>query len=142
MEVRPLFLKLCVHLSMLFPFFRFLYMLILAMDANFRLRNRMSSTDAADPALGPGWAYFVKDEPYKEHLKNYVSEADVSAHALLSTISLIRKQISTCIAFQALLQKDSKMTTGLRSSGVGACVCARHELIRPQGIGDLQKGER
>lgn len=34
------------------------------------------------------------------------------------------------------------MTTGLRSSGVGACVCARHEIVRAQGIGDLQKGER
>lgn len=51
-------------------------------------------------------------------------------------------QISTCIVFAALMQKDTKMTTGLRSSGVGACVCARHELVRPLGIGDLQKGER
>lgn len=42
----------------------------------------------------------------------------------------------------ALLQKDSKVTTGLRTSGVGACMCARHEVIRPCGVGDLQKGER
>lgn len=51
-------------------------------------------------------------------------------------------QITTCIAFMALLQKDSKMTTGLRTSGVGACMCARHEVVRPCGVGDLQKGER
>lgn len=57
---------------------RFLYMLILAMDANFRLKNGMNSTYARDPSLGPGWAYFVKDEPYFEHLRNYISEADVS----------------------------------------------------------------
>lgn len=50
--------------------------------------------------------------------------------------------MSTCIAFAALLQKDTRLTTGLRASGVGGCVCARHECVRPNGLGDLQKGER
>ncbi|KAJ6481585.1 hypothetical protein C8R47DRAFT_933115, partial [Mycena vitilis] len=50
--------------------------------------------------------------------------------------------VSTCIAFAALMQKDTRLTTGLRVSGVGGVVCARHELVRPQGVGDLQKGER
>ncbi|KZP27106.1 hypothetical protein FIBSPDRAFT_712253, partial [Athelia psychrophila] len=105
---------------------RFLYVLILAMDANFRLTNRMRANEHDDAELGPGWGCFVESTSYKEHLKNYVSEAD----------------ITTCIAFMALLQKDSKVTTGLRTSGVGACMCARHEVIRPCGVGDLQKGER
>jgi Kyakuja-Dileera-Zisupton transposase len=51
-------------------------------------------------------------------------------------------QISTCIAFAALTQKDTRNTAGLRVSGVGGCVCARHECMRPNGLGDLQKGER
>ncbi|KAF9020723.1 hypothetical protein BDZ89DRAFT_1138473 [Hymenopellis radicata] len=34
------------------------------------------------------------------------------------------------------------MSTGLRATGVGGCICARHELVRPLGIGDLMKGER
>jgi hypothetical protein len=51
-------------------------------------------------------------------------------------------QASTCIAFAALLQKDTRLTTGLRVSGVGGVVCARHECMRPNGLGDLQKGER
>lgn len=51
-------------------------------------------------------------------------------------------QISTCIAFAALMQKDTKLTTGLRSSGVGGCVCARHKCVRANGMGNLQKGER
>ncbi|KAJ6602914.1 hypothetical protein B0H10DRAFT_1958055 [Mycena sp. CBHHK59/15] len=50
--------------------------------------------------------------------------------------------ISTCIAFAALLQKDTRMTTGLRCSGVGGCICTRHECIRPDRISNLQKGER
>ncbi|KAK6992838.1 CxC2 domain-containing protein [Favolaschia claudopus] len=108
------------------PKFQFLYMLILAVDANFRLRNRIRVNELDDPSLGPGWGYWVEPESYREHLKNYVSETE----------------ISTCIAFAALLQKDTRMTTGLRVSGVGGCVCARHECMRPNGIGDLQKGER
>ncbi|KAJ7062443.1 hypothetical protein B0H15DRAFT_794789, partial [Mycena belliarum] len=108
------------------PEFRFLYMLILAIDANFRLKNRIRKNELEDPSFGSGWGHFVNYKPYTKHLKNYIAEKD----------------ISTCIAFAALLQKDTRMTTGLRCSGVGGVVCARHELVRPQGMGDLQKGER
>ncbi|KAJ7081651.1 hypothetical protein B0H15DRAFT_924210 [Mycena belliarum] len=108
------------------PEFMFLYMLVLAVDANFRLKNRIRKNEHDDPSFGSGWGYMVDDAPYREHLKGYVAEKDVS----------------TCIAFAALLQKDTRMTTGLRCSGVGGVVCARHELVRPQGLGDLQKGER
>ncbi|KAJ7829911.1 hypothetical protein B0H13DRAFT_1655417 [Mycena leptocephala] len=108
------------------PEFRFLYMLLLAMDANFRLKNRLRANAHDDPPLGSGWGYMVEDAPYKEHLRNYVAEKDVS----------------TCIAFAALLQKDTRTSAGLCCSGIGRVVCARHELVRPQGLGDLQKGER
>ncbi|KAJ7036232.1 hypothetical protein C8F04DRAFT_1258078 [Mycena alexandri] len=108
------------------PAYRFLYMLIVALDANFKLRNRLRKNEINDPSLGPGWGAFVEPTEYKAHLKNYVAEKD----------------ISTCIAFAALLQKDTRMTTGLRVSGVGGCVCARHECMLPNGLGDLQKGER
>ncbi|KAJ7043420.1 hypothetical protein C8F04DRAFT_1207359 [Mycena alexandri] len=108
------------------PEFRFLYMLLLAMDANFRLKNRLRANAHDDPPLGGGWGYMVEERAYKKHLKGYVAEKDVS----------------TCIAFTALVQKDARLTTGLRCSGVGGVVCARHELVRPQGVGDLQKGER
>ncbi|KAJ6561834.1 hypothetical protein B0H19DRAFT_1209995 [Mycena capillaripes] len=105
---------------------RFLYMLLLAVDANFRLKNRMRTNEIDDPSLGPGWSYWVEPQRYRRHLRKYVGEKD----------------LSTCIAFAALLQKDTRLTTGLRASGVGGCVCARHECVRPNGIGDLQKGER
>ncbi|KAJ6465540.1 hypothetical protein C8R47DRAFT_1235772 [Mycena vitilis] len=108
------------------PKYQFLFMLLLAVDANFRLKNRMRTNEIEDPSLGPGWGYWVDERPYKEHIKKYVNEKDVS----------------TCIAFAALLQKDTRLTTGLRVSGVGGCVCARHECVRPNGLGDLQKGER
>ncbi|KAJ6457197.1 hypothetical protein C8R47DRAFT_995822 [Mycena vitilis] len=104
----------------------FLYMLILAMDANFRLKNRLRSNETQDPSLGSGKGYFVEQDGFKNHLKHYIAEKDVSS----------------CIAFAALLQKETRITTGLRCSGVGGCVCARHGVVRPQGLGDLQKGER
>ncbi|KAJ7468418.1 hypothetical protein B0H11DRAFT_2238884 [Mycena galericulata] len=108
------------------PKYKFLYMLLLAVDANFKLKNRMRPNEIDDPPLGPGWSYWVEQLRYKRHLKKYIAEKD----------------LSTCIAFAALLQKDTRLTTGLRVSGVGGCVCARHECVRPNGIGDLQKGER
>ncbi|KAK7028481.1 CxC2 domain-containing protein [Favolaschia claudopus] len=108
------------------PEFQFLFMLILAIDANFRLRHRLRPNERDDPPLGAGWGYMVESGPYKKHLRNYVEEKDVSS----------------CVAFQALMKKDTRITTGLRASGVGGVVCARHEVVRPQGMGDLQKGER
>ncbi|KAJ7145450.1 hypothetical protein C8R43DRAFT_953502 [Mycena crocata] len=105
------------------PKYWFLYMLLLA-DTNVRLKNRMHPNEIYDPFLGPGWGYWVEPERYKHHLRKYVNEKDVS----------------TCIAFSALLQKDTRLTTGLRVSGVRGCVCSRHECMKPNGLGDLQKG--
>ncbi|KAJ7652310.1 hypothetical protein B0H17DRAFT_1214975 [Mycena rosella] len=87
------------------PKFKFLYMLLLAVDANFRLKNRMRVNEIDDPSLGPGWGYWVEPHGYKRHVKKYVNEKDAS----------------TCIAFAALLQKDTRMTTGLRIREHGLC---------------------
>jgi len=53
-------------------------MLLLAMDANFKLKNRLRSNEHEDPPLGAGWGHLVDEGPYKEHLRSYVSEKDVS----------------------------------------------------------------
>ena len=95
------------------------------MDANFRLRNRMRSSEEKDPALAPGWSYFNASEPYHEHLRKYVDQ----------------EEISTCAGFAALFLANLKSRKGVRVTGVGGVVC-RHELWRPNRIGDLQKGER
>ncbi|KAK6967159.1 hypothetical protein R3P38DRAFT_3244632 [Favolaschia claudopus] len=95
------------------PEYQFLFILIVAMDANYRLRNCLRPNEKDDPSLGSGWGYLVEDKEYHEHLRGYVGEED-----------------------------RYSVTTGLRCSGVGGVVCARHEVVRPQGIGDLQKGER
>jgi hypothetical protein len=52
------------------------------------------------------------------------------------------KQIRTCVGFQAILNMLTKKSKGLRATGMSAVSCARHQLFRPLGVGDLQKGER
>jgi hypothetical protein len=37
---------------------------------------------------------------------------------------------------------NNKKAKGLRATGVGSVSCARHEMFRPTGTGDLQKGEQ
>ncbi|KAF7972068.1 hypothetical protein HWV62_19137 [Athelia sp. TMB] len=102
-----------------------LYALIIGMDACFRLQNRSRSSDAKDPTLGPGWATFIDDAPYHEHLKNYIH----------------KDEISSCAGFAAIFLANLKRTTAVRTTGVGGVICSRHDLWRPNGLGDLQKGE-
>jgi hypothetical protein len=61
----------------------FLYRLMLSMDANFRLKNRLRRNARVDPPLGGGFGYQVKDLPYRQHLRNYVSEDEVCRTLLL-----------------------------------------------------------
>ncbi|KAJ7774531.1 hypothetical protein DFH07DRAFT_865838 [Mycena maculata] len=81
---------------------QFLYVLFLAMDANFRLKRKDVSTEQKDPGLCRGWAFFSHDA----------------------------------------VDKPDREARGTASSGVGAVDCARHNMKRPNAVGDLQLGER
>ncbi|KAJ7164597.1 hypothetical protein C8R43DRAFT_1122474 [Mycena crocata] len=94
------------------------------LDANFKLKNRLRANERHDPSLGPGWGAFVEPNGYREHLKNYVGESD-HMHCL----------------------------RGLAAEGHAAyhwfanLRCRRVRLhaarvLTPNGLGDLQKGER
>ncbi|KAG2045963.1 hypothetical protein BDR06DRAFT_985710 [Suillus hirtellus] len=105
---------------------KFLYAIFLALDANFRLKNHLRSSEAGDPGLHTGLAYFVPNKPYRAHILNNASQND----------------ISSCSGFKTLAHAETKFSNGLQATGVGLCLCARHKFVRPVGIGDLQKGER
>ncbi|GJF00735.1 CxC2 domain-containing protein [Phanerochaete sordida] len=105
---------------------RFMYLLILAIDANFRLKRRAVSNDARDPGLLSGRGYFAEDESYREHILQYADQED----------------ISTCTGFAAMAHANTKFNKGYATTGVGLVLCARHGFIQPNGVGDLQKGER
>ncbi|KAJ6534555.1 hypothetical protein B0H10DRAFT_1859269, partial [Mycena sp. CBHHK59/15] len=57
---------------------RFLYILFLALDACFRLKRRMVSSELKDPALGSGWAYMVESRAYRQYLLSVTDQKEVS----------------------------------------------------------------
>lgn len=52
-------------------------MLIVAVDANFRMKNRLRTGEDDDPSLGPGLRYCVSRRPYLDYIKSSVNEKDV-----------------------------------------------------------------
>lgn len=50
--------------------------------------------------------------------------------------------MSTCTGFRAMKYANLKGGHGYAQTGVAMAVCARHGFILPNGVGDLQKGER
>ncbi|KAJ6557771.1 hypothetical protein B0H19DRAFT_1261363 [Mycena capillaripes] len=98
------------------PFYRYIYFLFLAVDANFRLSNHNVSSEMTDPILGDGMGHFCKREGeagYKAHIAKRVNDIE----------------ISSCSGFQAMFLANTRRVKGLRTT-------------RANGIGDLQAGER
>ncbi|KAJ7114174.1 hypothetical protein C8R43DRAFT_1091380 [Mycena crocata] len=123
---------------------RFLYALFLAMDANFRLKRKDVSSEEADPGLGPGWAFFSEVRSYMAHLAEHWDQPQEVSHWRVSgadndTDDSLKR--STCVAHDAV-DKPDRESRGTASSGIGAVDCARHNMKRPNAMGDLQLGER
>jgi hypothetical protein len=55
---------------------RWKYRLILAIDTNFRMKNKDRSAKDI-PALGDGWAHFVLEAPYMAHVRKCGHEEHV-----------------------------------------------------------------
>ncbi|KAG1878448.1 hypothetical protein C8R48DRAFT_745161 [Suillus tomentosus] len=109
--------------------FQFLYALFLAIDTNFRLVRRNVSSDAVDPGLNRGYAFFVEETEYKDILasRNRVGNA---------------QEKSTCSSHSAVNLADTRASRGLAATGAGTIDCAWHHFKCPCSVGDLQKGER
>ena len=58
------------------------------MDGNYHLRLRTKNIKN-DVTLGDGESYFVKDAPYKEHLKSVIEIKDVRLRSCLTDKLLI-----------------------------------------------------
>ncbi|KAF8144857.1 hypothetical protein K438DRAFT_1992419 [Mycena galopus ATCC 62051] len=105
---------------------RFLYALFLALDANFRMKRKDVSSEEEDPSLGDGVAFFAQVDGYMAHLDKHWE---------------LEQEKSTCVAHDAVDEPD-RDAYGTAASGIGTVDCARHNMKRPNGVGDLQKGER
>ncbi|KAG2155368.1 uncharacterized protein EDB93DRAFT_1239234 [Suillus bovinus] len=97
------------------------------MDANFYLCCRNKSSEQADRSLSKGWAYFVEHNGFKNVLDAYASQV---------------QEKSSCTSHNTVNLADTKNSRGLAATGVGAIICAHHNLTHPSSVGDLQKGER
>ncbi|KAG1800908.1 uncharacterized protein HD556DRAFT_1430245 [Suillus plorans] len=109
------------------PNVKWCYVLFIAMDANFRLKRKAVLSDQVDPGLNAGWGYFVEEQQYKSYLSHCMTE---------------QQERSTCVSHNAINMADTKSSQGLAATGVGTVDCARHDMKRPNGVGDLQKGEK
>lgn len=56
---------------------RFLYMVLVCMDANFRLKNRLISNFSVDPGLSNGMAYMTPRSPYESYVLSQADAKDV-----------------------------------------------------------------
>ncbi|KAJ7116908.1 hypothetical protein C8R44DRAFT_879439 [Mycena epipterygia] len=105
---------------------QFLFALFLAIDANFRLKRKDVSSEEKDPGLGQGWAFFCEVKSYMAHVKANWNQVQERSH---------------CVAHDAV-DKPDREARGTASSGIGTVDCARHNMKRPNAVGDLQLGER
>ncbi|KAI0054927.1 hypothetical protein BV25DRAFT_1922257 [Artomyces pyxidatus] len=101
------------------------YAIMLAIDANFKLKLKNRGLD--DVQLAPGWAYFVDEKPYQEHIAQYKDQVEMKhcgSNFAARDHANVPAQKRFCV------------------NGVGAVICARHCFYRKSGVGDLQRGER
>jgi hypothetical protein len=54
---------------------RFLYLLYIAVDANFKLKGK--ERGLKDVELTPGWGAYVPQDEYTAHISNYVDQVEV-----------------------------------------------------------------
>ncbi|KAF6755232.1 hypothetical protein DFP72DRAFT_1067940 [Ephemerocybe angulata] len=107
---------------------QWLYSLFIGMDANFRLRRKNVSSEEFDPSLNAGSAYIVEETKFKGYLQEYDKK--------------LPDEKSDCNNHDAIKSASIRGGKGSAASGMGSAQCSRHDMKRPLGVGDLQKGER
>jgi hypothetical protein len=123
---------------------RYLYNQTFGIDACFRFKRRQISSYEKDPELGPGYAYLVAWEPYRQYLRRFTDQQEVRFVCTLTpyfNADVPWKQMTTCSGLAALDHANSKYSKGYATTGI-VCTTCRHEFILPEGAGPLQKGER
>ncbi|PBK58442.1 hypothetical protein ARMSODRAFT_991298 [Armillaria solidipes] len=95
-------------------------------NANFRLIRLNVSNDICDPGLNHGYAFFVEETAFQQHLKDFADRLPC--------------ETNTCNNHDAI-KLSALRGKGTAASGVGAIVCARHDMWRPCSVTDLHKGE-
>lgn len=72
---------------------RFLYILYISVDANFKLKGK--ERNLKDIELMPGWGAYVPDADFKEHIANNADEPEVCTCQSSYDISQCLHRLST-----------------------------------------------
>jgi hypothetical protein len=86
--------------------------------------------------------------PYREYLRTVTDQKGVSAWivvngaATILIFSFLFLQMDTCSGLAALDYANMTFSHRYSTTSVGMGVCAHHEFVQANGVGDLQKGER
>ncbi|KAL0566047.1 hypothetical protein V5O48_015965 [Marasmius crinis-equi] len=110
---------------------RFLFYKFISVDACFRLKRRLVSSEQKDPGLFTGKAYFVEQGVYQKQLEvmKDMPEEKIDPHCTGNNLSAIE-------------QAYTKFRKGYATTGCILCLCARHEIVEPNGVADLDVGEK
>ncbi|KAJ3508321.1 hypothetical protein NMY22_g16650 [Coprinellus aureogranulatus] len=106
---------------------RYIHALNVGLDANYRLKRKDVSDDVADPGLIKGFAYFVDEPPFRKFVLEHENDTEPK---------------SDCSRHDAVNLADIRPGQGYAATGVATVECTRHNMKRPGGVCDLQKGER
>ncbi|KAJ7457415.1 hypothetical protein FB451DRAFT_1341923 [Mycena latifolia] len=117
---------------------RFLYVLFLAIDTNFWMKRKQVSSEEADPGLNNGAVFFGEVTAYMKHVgKHWEMEQEKSTCVSHDAVDLPDREMQIAKLHPCLVHGLSTA-----SSGIGTVDCTHHNMKRPNGVGDLQKGER
>ncbi|KAL0567221.1 hypothetical protein V5O48_014767 [Marasmius crinis-equi] len=102
----------------------YLYKKFIAVDACFRLKRRLVSSEKKDPGLLTGLAYFVDQPTFRSWVPIEIEEEN------------------DCPGLRAIDQANTKLSKGYAQTGAILCLCSRHEIVEPNGTVDTKKGEK
>lgn len=98
------------------------------MDGNKKATRLNTSSDARDPGLNVGRAFFIDPLAHRQHVEMFDKRFPATK--------------STCNDHKALSSGATAREQNCTVTGVFSVFCARHDTFRPQGTTDLRVGER
>ncbi|KAJ7315615.1 hypothetical protein DFH08DRAFT_820537 [Mycena albidolilacea] len=83
---------------------KFLYIIFFALDACFRLKRLLISSELKDPGLGTGWAYMLENTAFREYLLTVTDQKEMTT--------------CSCSGLTALDYANTKFLRGYSTTGV------------------------
>ncbi|KAF9064828.1 hypothetical protein BDP27DRAFT_1425414 [Rhodocollybia butyracea] len=107
---------------------RWVYKLFTLMDGNMKAVRLNASSEARDPGLNVGRAFFLNPTAHRQHVEVFDKH--------------FPNQKSTCNDHKAVNSGTTAREQNCTVTGVFSVFCARHDTFRLQGTTDLRVGER